>query len=226
MSDSRPTTLNGWVLCRDHRLARLLETELFYLGVTAVTYPTLPPPSEDVCILVADGDEFGIDACISLAAACDCSLLVFGRKESTLPEDRVRGCFLRRPFALPALGKAVRILLPASAPLYLPGFPGHEPPIPEKDTEPPATSPALTARDGVVTVGKHTVTLTPAEWAIFEYLNARPGETVTRDELATLLGGGGNIVDVYVCRLRSKIEKPLGRRMITTVRGQGYRMEM
>ena len=33
------------------------------------------------------------------------------------------------------------------------------------------------------------------------------------------------IVDVYVCRLRAKIEKPLGRRMIRTVRGVGYTLE-
>lgn len=147
MSDSRPTTLNGWVLCRDHRLARLLETELFYLGVTAVTYPTLPPPSEDVCILVADGDEFGIDACISLAAACDCSLLVFGRKEFALPEDRVRGCFLRRPFALPALGKAVRLLLPASAPSICRDFRGMSLRFPRKTPsrpQPPPHSPPVT----------------------------------------------------------------------------------
>jgi DNA-binding response OmpR family regulator len=82
--------------------------------------------------------------------------------------------------------------------------------------------PPLTAQDGVVTVGDHTVTLTPAEWSILEYLRARAGETVTRDELTALLGGSGNIADVYICRLRNKIEKPLGRRMIRTVRGAGY----
>ena len=228
MSDSLPTLQSGWILCRDLRLTRLLETELFYLGVPAVAYPTLPPPSNDVCILLADGDEFNADACINLAAACGCPLLIFGREEISLPTDRVKASFLRRPFALTALEKAMRVLVPAPASrVWLPGIENTPKPVEDNAVATAAFSaaPALTARDGVVTVGEHTVALTPAEWTIFTHLNARPGETVTRDELAALLGGGGNIVDVYVCRLRTKIEKPLGRRMIWTVRGKGYRME-
>ena len=58
-------------------------------------------------------------------------------------------------------------------------------------------------------------------------LGVRGAEPVVpRAELATLLGGGGNSVEVYVCKLRAKIEKPLGRRMIHTVRGKGYRLEI
>jgi len=67
--------------------------------------------------------------------------------------------------------------------------------------------------------------MTPAEYAILERLYARRGEAVTREELAALLGGGGNSVEVYICKLRAKLEKPLGRRLILTVRGVGYRME-
>ena len=78
-------------------------------------------------------------------------------------------------------------------------------------------------------IGDLRVPLTPAEAAILARLlerrDTRPGLAVTREELSTLLGGGGNSVDVYVCHLRRKIEKPLGRRMIATVRGMGYRME-
>ena len=49
---------------------------------------------------------------------------------------------------------------------------------------------------------------------------------MTREELAALLGGGGHSVEVYVCKLRTKLEKPLGRRLIHTVRGVGYRMDV
>lgn len=223
MSDtSLPTPKSGRILCRDPRLCRLLETELAYLGLPSATCTTLPPPTEDICILVADGDEFGADACHALAEACGCPLLIFGRNSTELPADGVQTAFLRRPFALTALEKAIRALLPAPCSTgSLTGTAAADHP----STPAVPAKPTLTAKDGTVTVGDRTVTLTPAEWAIFEYLRARPDQTVTRGELSELVGGGGNIVDVYVCRLRTKIEKPLGRRMILTVRGAGYKMK-
>ena len=91
---------------------------------------------------------------------------------------------------------------------------------------PVPASPVLAVENGAVTLGGKPLALTPAEQAILEYLHARKGEAVPRAELSTLLDGGGNSVEVYICKLRAKIEKPLGRRMILTVRGKGYRMEI
>ena len=214
----RTAPSNGWILCQDQRLSRLLETELAYLGVSAAVHSAPPPPSEEIRILVADGDTYDMEDCLRLAAACGCPLLIFGRNTAEPSADHPFACFLRRPFALTELERLLRRLLTPTAGRP---FPAEE----EKLPEPTRTAEELTAHDGVVTVGQHTVTLTPAEWEIFTYLHARPGQIVPREELAVLLEGGGNIVDVYVCRLRSKIEKPLGRRMIHTVRGVGYRME-
>ena len=36
--------------------------------------------------------------------------------------------------------------------------------------------------------------------------------------------GDPNIVEVYIRRLRRKIDEPYGRRSITTIRGAGYRL--
>ena len=36
--------------------------------------------------------------------------------------------------------------------------------------------------------------------------------------------GDPNIVEVYIRRLRKKIDEPFGRRSIETVRGEGYRL--
>jgi DNA-binding response OmpR family regulator len=83
----------------------------------------------------------------------------------------------------------------------------------------------MTWENGVLTVQGSPVPLTPAEAAILDRLYVHRGEVVSREELSALLGGGGNSVEVYVCKLRAKIEKPLGRRMIHTVRGVGYRLE-
>jgi two-component system OmpR family response regulator len=54
-------------------------------------------------------------------------------------------------------------------------------------------------------------------------------DIVSKSELlATVWGddyrGDANIVEVYVRRLRKKLEAPLGRKVIETVRGSGYRL--
>lgn len=211
------------VLCSDSRLSRLLETELAYLGIMARSTEILPPADEELCLIVADGDSFDPAVCARAASACGCPLLLFGRESldpASLPAEAV---FLRRPFALSDLEQGVRSLLT--------GMPTHgslvgmsrNPAAPEAI---PAPAPELAIENGAVTLGGKPLALTPAEQTILEYLIARKGEAVPRAELAPLLEGGGNSVDVYICKLRAKIEKPLGRRMIVTVRGVGYRLEI
>ena len=211
------------VLCSDSRLSRLLETELAYLGIMARSTEILPPADEELCLIVADGDSFDPAICARAASACGCPLLLFGRESLTpdvLPAEAV---FLRRPFALSELEQGVRSLLT--------GMPTHgslvgmsrNPAAPEAI---PAPIPELAIENGAVTLGGKPLALTPAEQTILEHLHARRGEAVPRAELAPLLEGGGNSVDVYICKLRAKIEKPLGRRMIVTVRGVGYRLEI
>ena len=225
MRDSLPPC--GRILCDDPRISRLLETELALLGLSSVSESALPAPSDGIRVIVADADGFAVADCLELAKACGCPLLLFGKAPAEIPADAPQVKLLRRPFALTVLEKSLRQLLtdaPTALPLGdLPGA-GAVPPVPS--TAPRVAEPSITIRDGLVSVDGLTVTLTPAERAIFEYLRARPKTTVTREELSELLGGGGNIVDVYVCRLRTKIEKPLGRRMIRTVRGVGYVMEI
>ena len=213
------------VLCSDSRLSRLLETELAYLGIDA-RHPESPPLADrELCLIVADGDGFDPVVCAEAASACGCPLLLFGRASldpASLPAEAV---FLRRPFALSDLERSVRSLLtgiPVSGSLV--GM-SRTPAAPEAIPASAAEAPALAIENGTVTLNGKPLSLTPAEQAILTCLCTRRGETVTREELSALLGGGGNSVDVYVCRLRAKIEKPLGRRMIQTLRGVGYRLE-
>ena len=218
-SGSMPASLfRALILCADPRLSRLVEIELSYLGIAAQVEGTVPKSCEGLCLLVADGDEFPLDDCKAVALACGCPLLVFGREEISLPTEE--GVFLRRPFGLDRLGEAARTLL---APNALPMGVDAAAPLNAPSCPPPtAPVPLLTVQDGIVTVAGHRVPMTPAEGDILAYLYARRGEVVTREALAALLGGSGNILDVYICRLRSKIEKPLGRRIIWTERGVGY----
>jgi two-component system, OmpR family, response regulator len=67
--------------------------------------------------------------------------------------------------------------------------------------------------------------LTSREWAVLEQFLRRPGMTVGKDQIEDALYAFGaeiesNTVEVYVSRLRKKI----GREIITTVRGLGYRL--
>ena len=70
-----------------------------------------------------------------------------------------------------------------------------------------------------------SITLSDHEMKILTRLCECSGEPVSREELNALLGAsGGNIADVYVCRLRKKLEDTDGRRVIFTVRSKGYKI--
>lgn len=215
-----PIADGGLILCPDKRLCRLLETELSYLGVSAQSPDDLPKSPRELRILLLDGDSFQVSDGIQLATACACPLLVFSHEpDRTVPAEGIpNGTCLRRPFSLTDLGKTLRALL------FETPYPGAQPP-PAKPEPPAEATSALTVQDGMIRIEGLTVPLTPAELTILEYLYAHRDKTVTREELSALLGGGGNSVEVYICRLRTKIEKPLGRRMIRTVRGVGYSLE-
>lgn len=82
-------------------------------------------------------------------------------------------------------------------------------------------------RDHNDTVGYkgRSITLSDHEMTILTRLCECSGEPVSREELNALLGAsGGNIADVYVCRLRKKLEDTDGRRVIFTVRSKGYKI--
>lgn len=74
--------------------------------------------------------------------------------------------------------------------------------------------------------------MSPREYALFEYLAGREGEVVSRaDILAAVWGKHGNavhrsnVVDVYVCYLRTKLSTIAPSLRIDTVPGSGYRLQ-
>lgn len=81
----------------------------------------------------------------------------------------------------------------------------------------------LTAEDG-------SVTLTPTEFRLLEYLMERPGTVITADELLEKVWGfyprtgSGDIVRSHMRNLRAKLRKVCGRReVIRTLPRRGYR---
>ena len=80
-----------------------------------------------------------------------------------------------------------------------------------------------------VTRGGVEIELTTREMAILEYLLRRQGLVVSKTELLEHVwdynfDGDDNIVEVYMRRLRNKLDRPFGRSSIETVRGAGYRL--
>lgn len=196
------STLQGWIIFGDERMGRMLEIELERMGIPARAFDLPPTTPQPLRILIWDADTHPITEGRVLAAKSGCPLVTVGREPSSDP------LHLRRPFLISDLETLLRKLL--------------------SENSHPTAPPSLYVGDGTVAIGGIPVPLTDAELRIFSALYERRGEVVPREELATLLGGGGNSVEVYVCHLRRKLEAPLGRRtaLITTLRGVGYRMEL
>jgi two-component system OmpR family response regulator len=77
--------------------------------------------------------------------------------------------------------------------------------------------------------GDHEIRLSAKEFALLEAFMRRPGHVLSRYDLLEnawdfAYENRSNIIDVYVKRLRAKIDTPFGSRSLETVRGAGYRL--
>jgi len=134
--------------------------------------------------------------------------------------DRVRGLdlgaddYLVKPFATEELEARVRALIRR----------GHTPTTPQLTLGPLTLD--LVGRQA--RVSGEPLELTAREWAIVELLVTQPGVALSKERIVQSLSSwdeklSHNAVEVYVSRLRAKLE-PAGLR-IRTVRGFGYVLE-
>jgi DNA-binding response OmpR family regulator len=77
-------------------------------------------------------------------------------------------------------------------------------------------------------VGEAPVEISAREWSVLEFLLARPGKVVSKEQILQSIAGwdevlSENAIEVYVSRLRAKLE-PAGVK-VRTVRGFGYLLE-
>jgi two-component system response regulator PhoP len=79
--------------------------------------------------------------------------------------------------------------------------------------------------------GDHEIELTTYEYKVFEYMLMHPDEVVTKTALSEHiyeedLDRDSNVIEVFVGRLRRKIDPQGSMNPIETLRGRGYRLSM
>lgn len=137
-------------------------------------------------------------------------------------EDRVAGLdagaddYMIKPFAFSELLARVRALLRRGAAAVTPR-------LAVGDLE-------LDAATRTAVRGGRKIDLTSREYAILEYLMRHPGVLITRTMLEERIWDYqsdrlSNVIDVYIKKLRNKIDLPDQPSVITTIRGAGYRMD-
>jgi len=77
--------------------------------------------------------------------------------------------------------------------------------------------------------GDEEIRLTAREFAVLQFLLRRAGMVVSKSEILDGVWeydfeGDPNVVEVYIRRLRRKVDEPFGRHDLETVRGAGYRL--
>ena len=102
----------------------------------------------------------------------------------------------------------------------------HTPPRPDEVSVGPL---ALQLRTRQLSVDGLDVVLTAREFALLEYLCRRAGDVVSRRDIARHVWDDtwdplSNVIDVYVQRLRRKIDRGDGPSLIRARRGEGYQL--
>ena len=103
---------------------------------------------------------------------------------------------------------------------------GRQPLLPERLTVGPL---AIDTRSRHVSVHGAAVSLTAKEYAVLEYFVRRAGDVVSRADISEHVWDEhhdplSNIVDVYVQRLRRKLDRSGSDSLIRTRRGEGYQL--
>jgi two-component system copper resistance phosphate regulon response regulator CusR len=192
-------------------IARDGEQALYYAAVNEYDLIIL-----DVLLPIKDGHS----VCRELrATGLRAPILMLTARDSV--DDRVAGLdsgaddYLTKPFDFKELLARLRALLRRSASL--------RPQVARM-----ADLTLDTASHAVTRAGK-SLSLTAKEYALLEFLVLNEGRVVGREQIAQHVWDESfdpfsNVIDVYVKRLRDKLDTGYGTRLIHTRRGEGYIM--
>jgi two-component system OmpR family response regulator len=210
------------------RMASLVRRGLVKEGLSADV-----APNGEVALVSAGAHEYdaivldvmlpgmnGFETCRRLrAAGVWTPVLMLTARDSV--EDRVAGLdtgaddYLVKPFAFAELLARLRALVRRGEP--------------ERPSVLEVGDLRLDPATREVRRGATEIPLSAKEFALLETFMRRPGTVLSRYDLLEhawdfAYENRSNIVDVYVRRLRAKIDEPFGRRTLETIRGAGYRL--
>jgi DNA-binding response OmpR family regulator len=164
----------------------------------------------------------GIEVCRELRGQGDkVSILMLTARDAI--EDRVQGLdsgaddYLVKPFAFQELLARVRALLRRSGEI--------------KTTRLQVGDLVLDTITHQATRGGLIIELTAREYALLEFLMRHPSQVLSRTQIAEHVWSydfftTSNVVDVYIGYLRRKIDDGFEVKLIKTVRGAGYKIEV
>lgn len=175
-------------------------------------------------VMLPGVDGFGVLSAARRARAATPVLFLSARDDI---EDRVRGLelgaedYLVKPYAFSELLARVRVILRRS-----------ETSLAQREQS------RFQLADLTLDLLKHRacrggdrLDLTPKEFALLSLLLRRAGEVQTRTAIASQVwdmhfDSGTNVVDVAIRRLRTKIDDPYRLKLLHTVRGVGYVLDI
>ena len=188
------------------------ETAIFQVGTTDYDAVIL-----DVMLPVKDG--FAVCRTIR-ESGCAVPILMVTARDAV--DARIEGLdcgaddYLVKPFDFGELLARLRALVRR----------GRLPLLPERLTVGPLV---IDTRSRRVRVRNREVSLTAKEYALLEYFVRRAGDVVSRGDIAEHVWDEhydplSNVVDVYVQRLRRKLDRSGSDSLIRTRRGEGYQL--
>lgn len=190
-----------------------------WVGTCAEARDALAETNYDVIILdlsLPDGDGLSLLAEWRRAGFNEAVLILSARDTV---EDRIKGLdigaddYLPKPFSFDELLAHVRSLLRRQSTV--------------KQTVITHRSVRLDLLGHTVKLEERAIDLTSREFALLEIFMQNAGRTLTRSYISERIWPGltdTNLLDVYMSRLRNKLEASLSEPLFKTVRGVGYRM--
>lgn len=151
-------------------------------------------------------------------------IIGFSRKENTISKSVLNKCYsvMHRPFLIEDLKKTVKKLAASQneTDVFLHGEMPSDEMIKEKTER-------LRFDKDCVYLDEKRVGLSGNEYAVLSLLYENLAAPVSRERIASVLSSAdGNMCDVYICKIRSKLEKSGSEKFIFTVRGKGYMLKI